>query len=69
MGLSALLTTTMPAMKATLEGLRSAGVRDHVKVMIGGAPVTQTYADAIGADAYGENAAKAVDVARRLVGR
>ena len=68
-GLSALLTTTMPAMKATLEGLRSAGVRDHVKVMIGGAPVTQTYADAIGADAYGENAAHAVDVARRLVGR
>jgi 5-methyltetrahydrofolate--homocysteine methyltransferase len=68
-GLSALLTTTMPAMKTAIEGFRAAGVRDRVKVMIGGAPVTQSYADAIGADAFGENAANAVDVARHLVGR
>ncbi len=68
-GLSALLTTTMPAMKTTLEGFRTAGIRDRVKVMIGGAPITQSYADSIGADAYGENAAVAVDIARRLIGR
>jgi 5-methyltetrahydrofolate--homocysteine methyltransferase len=65
-GLSALLTTTMPAMKTTLEVFRTAGIRDRVKVMIGGAPITQTYADSIGADAYGENAAAAVDIARKL---
>jgi 5-methyltetrahydrofolate--homocysteine methyltransferase len=68
-GLSALLTTTMPAMKTTLEVLRSAGVRDRVKVMVGGAPITAAFAEAIGADGYGENAAVAVDLARRLVGR
>jgi 5-methyltetrahydrofolate--homocysteine methyltransferase len=67
-GLSALLTTTLPAMKATLDAFRSGGMRDRVKVMIGGAPVTQTFADAIGADAYGENAASSVQLARRLVG-
>jgi 5-methyltetrahydrofolate--homocysteine methyltransferase len=67
-GLSALLTTTLPAMKATLDAFRSAGMRDRVKVMIGGAPVTQSFADAIGADAYGENAASSVQLARRLVG-
>jgi len=66
-GLSALLTTTMPAMKTTLDGFRNAGLRDSVKVMIGGAPVTQAYADSIGADAFGENAAAAVSVARKLV--
>jgi 5-methyltetrahydrofolate--homocysteine methyltransferase len=68
-GLSALLTTTMPAMKTTLDVLRTAGIRDRVKVMIGGAPVTQSYANSIGADAYGENAAAAVDIARKLAGR
>lgn len=68
-GLSALLTTTMPAMKTTLDAFRAAGIRDRVKVMIGGAPITQTYADSIGADAYGENAAAAVAIARRLAGR
>lgn len=68
-GLSALLTTTMPAMKTTMEVLRSAGVRDRVKVMVGGAPITAAFAEAIGADGYGENAAVAVDLARRLVGR
>ncbi len=67
-GLSALLTTTMPAMKTTIEAFRTAGIRERVKIMIGGAPVTQSYADSIGADGYGENAAVAVDLANRLVG-
>jgi 5-methyltetrahydrofolate--homocysteine methyltransferase len=67
-GLSALLTTTLPAMKTTLDAFRSAGLRDRVKVMIGGAPVTQSFADTIGADGYGENAASAVQLARRLIG-
>ena len=65
--LSALLTVTMPAMKTTLEALRSAGVRDKVKVMIGGAPVTDQYAREIGADSYSENASAAVAAARSLV--
>ena len=65
--LSALLTVTMPGMKATIEALRAAGLRERVKVMIGGAPVTQRFADEIGADGYGENAPAAVTVARRLV--
>jgi corrinoid protein of di/trimethylamine methyltransferase len=65
--LSALLTVTMPAMKTTLEALRSAGVRDKVKVMIGGAPVTDQYAREIGADSYSENASAAVAIARSLV--
>jgi 5-methyltetrahydrofolate--homocysteine methyltransferase len=67
-GLSALLTTTMPAMKSTIEAFRAAGLRDKVKIMIGGAPVTQNYADSIGADGYGENAAASVALARRLAG-
>jgi 5-methyltetrahydrofolate--homocysteine methyltransferase len=67
--LSALLTVTMPAMKATMEALKNAGVRDRIKVLIGGAPVTQQYADEIGADGYGENASVAVNLARRLVGK
>lgn len=65
--LSALLTVTMPSMKTTIEALRAAGVRDKVKVLIGGAPVTQQYADAIGADGYGESATAAVRLARQLV--
>jgi 5-methyltetrahydrofolate--homocysteine methyltransferase len=65
--LSALLTTTMPAMKSTVEALKSAGLRGQVKIMIGGAPVTQKYADEIGADGYSENAAGAVHLARKLV--
>jgi len=64
--LSALLTTTMPAMKNTIEALKQAGLRDQVKVMIGGAPVTETYAKEIGADGYSQNAAGAVGVAREL---
>lgn len=66
--LSALLTTTMPSMKDTIAALKSAGVRDRVKVMIGGAPITQHYADEIGADGYSDNASAAVNLARRLIG-
>ncbi len=65
--LSALLTTTMPSMEKTIEELKKAGLRDKVKVMIGGAPVTQQYADQIGADAYSDNANGAVSAARRFV--
>ena len=64
--LSALLTVTMPSMKTTIEALETAGLRDHVKVMVGGAPVTQQYANEIGADGYGENANSAVALARQL---
>lgn len=65
--LSALLTTTMPAMKVTIEALRDAGLRERVKVFVGGAPVTQKFADEIGADGYGENAPAAVALARKAV--
>ncbi len=65
--LSALLTVTMPSMKTTIEALREAGVRNRVKVMVGGAPVTKDFAGQIGADGYGENAAVAVELARKLV--
>lgn len=65
--LSALLTTTMPAMKTTIGALETAGLRDKVKVLIGGAPVTQNYADEIGADGYAPDAASAVDVAKVLL--
>ncbi len=66
-GMSALLTTTMPGMKRTIEALEAAGLRDQVKVMVGGAPVTQAWADEIGADGYAPDAATAVEVARRLL--
>ncbi len=66
--LSALLTTTMPGMKQTIDALQAAGVRDNVKVMIGGAPVTQKFSDEIGADGYAPDAASAVDLAKVLVG-
>jgi corrinoid protein of di/trimethylamine methyltransferase len=66
--LSALLTVTMPSMKTTIEALKNAGVRDQVKVMVGGAPVTNQYAQEIGADGYGESASSAVHLARKLVG-
>ena len=65
-GMSALLTTTMVKMKATIEALEEAGLRDSVKIMIGGAPVTAAFAKEIGADAYAPDAATAVDVAREL---
>jgi 5-methyltetrahydrofolate--homocysteine methyltransferase len=66
--LSALLTTTMPSMADVINAAAEAGVRDQVKVMIGGAPVTQNYADEIGADGYAPDAASAVDTARELLG-
>lgn len=62
--LSALLTTTMVNQKATIDALKEAGLRDQVKVMVGGAPVTQAFADEIGADAYTPDAATAAEVAR-----
>ena len=65
--LSALLTVTMPSMKNTIEALSAAGVRDQVKVMVGGAPVTKRFAEQIGADGYSENAVAAVALARKLV--
>ena len=65
-GLSALLTTTMPQMAAVIEAVKEAGI--EAKVMIGGAPVTQEYADEIGADGYAPDAASAVDLARSLMG-
>ena len=68
LGLSCLVTTTMVNMRAAIEALREAGVRDRVKVMVGGAPVTQQFADEIGADGYAPDAASAVDLARRLLG-
>jgi len=68
-GLSALLTTTMPSMKTTIQALESANARGQVKVMIGGAPVTQKYADEIGADAYAADASSATARARALLGR
>jgi len=65
--LSALLTTTMPAMKTTIEALKAAGLRDKVKVIIGGAPVTQRYADEIGADGYAPDANSAVRKTKELL--
>jgi 5-methyltetrahydrofolate--homocysteine methyltransferase len=67
--LSALLTTTMPAMKNTIEAIKQAGLRDQVKVMIGGAPVTEQYANEIGADGYSDNASAAVALAKKLIGK
>jgi len=66
--LSALLTVTMPSMKTTIEALKTAGLREQVKVMVGGAPVTNQYAQEIGADGYGESASSAVHLARKLAG-
>ena len=68
LGLSTLLTTTMLAIKTTVEALEEAGLRDSVKIMVGGAPVTVAFAEEIGADAYAPDAASAVDVARDLAG-
>ena len=64
--LSALLTVTMPWMKTTIDAFQDAGIREKVKIMVGGAPITQQYADAIGADGYGESAGSAVALARKL---
>jgi len=65
--LSALLTTTMPAMKATIEALAGAGLRSQVKIMVGGAPVTQTFADEIGADGFAPDASSAARKAKELI--
>ncbi|TET54291.1 MAG: cobalamin-binding protein, partial [Desulfobacteraceae bacterium] len=65
--LSALLTTTMPMMKTTIDTLAESGIRDQVKVMIGGAPVTQDFADQIGADGYAHDAGSATRLAKSLL--
>jgi 5-methyltetrahydrofolate--homocysteine methyltransferase len=67
MAMSALLTTTMPKMEATIKAVQEAGIRDQVKVMIGGAPVTQDYADKIGANGYAADASRAASLAKTLV--
>ncbi|MCS7180072.1 MAG: cobalamin-dependent protein, partial [bacterium] len=67
-GMSALLTTTMVQMKETIDVLKKEGVRDKVKIIIGGAPVTQEFADEIGADGYAPDAASAVDKVKELLG-
>jgi len=67
LGLSALLTITMPVMADVIKSLRDAGLRDKVKIMVGGAPLTQSFADQIGADAYAKDAAEATRKARSLI--
>ena len=67
LALSSLLTTTLPASKATIEAVVAAGIRDKVKIMVGGAPVTQEFADEIGADGYAEDAASAAELAKSLL--
>jgi len=66
-GMSAMLTTTMPSMKSTINALIEAGIRDKVKVIVGGAPVTSKFAEEIGADSYAPDAGTAVDTARQLL--
>ena len=66
-GMSALLTTTMPKMAETIKAIEEAGLRSQVKIMAGGAPVTQKFADDIGADSYGPNAAVVVEESKRLI--
>lgn len=67
LGMSALLTTTMPSIKLSIDAIREAGVREKVKIMIGGAPVTQSFADEVGADGYSPDAASAADLAKLLI--
>ncbi|MGA9192979.1 MAG: corrinoid protein [Anaerolineales bacterium] len=67
-GMSALLTTTMRAMGQTIKAIEEAGLRDKVKIMVGGAPVDQDFSDRIGSDGYGSNAVAASDLAKQLVG-
>lgn len=67
LGMSALLTTTMVGQREVIEGLEAAGIRDQVKVMVGGSPVTQKWADSIGADGYAADAMAAVEIAFRLI--
>ena len=65
--MSALLTTTMPSMQTTVEAVKEAGLSDSVGVMVGGAPLTQAYADQIGADGYAPDAASATEIAKELI--
>ena len=67
-GMSALLTTTMPKMGETINAIKEAGVRDQVKILIGGAPITAAFAEEIGADGYASNAASAVEKGKELIG-
>ncbi len=67
--ISALVTTTMPAMGRTVEAFKAAGIRDQVKIIVGGAPLSQSYADSIGADGYSADATDAVVLAKRLLGK
>jgi len=69
LAMSTLLTTTMPSMKATIDAMNSAGVRQQAKVIVGGAPVTSQFAREIGADGYAENAAGVCKVAAELTGK
>jgi 5-methyltetrahydrofolate--homocysteine methyltransferase len=66
-GMSAMLTTTMLAMKTTIEAMKAAGIRDSVKVIVGGAPVTQRFADEIGADAYARDAVRASERIKEML--
>ena len=68
-GMSALLTTTMSEFKKTIDAFQEAGLRDNVKVMVGGAPVNESYALQVGADAYGETAVEAVEKAREFLSK
>ena len=67
-GMSALLTTTMPNMGVTIEAFEDAGLREEVKIMVGGAPVTKNFADEMGADGYGSNAVECVQIAKEILG-
>ena len=67
-GMSALLTTTMPKMGETINAIKEAGIRDQVKILVGGAPITAAFAEEIGADGYASNAASAVDKGKELMG-
>ena len=69
LGMSALITTTMPGIEATIKALESAGLRRRVRVVIGGAPITQRFADQVGADGYGTDGGAAIELCRRIIGR
>jgi corrinoid protein of di/trimethylamine methyltransferase len=68
-GMSALLTTTMPKMGETITAIQEAGIRDQVKILVGGAPITAAFAEEIGADGYASNAASAVEKGKELIGK
>jgi len=68
-GFSALLTTTMPSIETSIQAIKDAGLRDSIKIMVGGAPVTQDYADEIGADGFAVDASRAVTLANSLVNK